>query len=210
MSSRKDENHADDISDATSLRSAEHLPSYTDGENPLASDNTPSVPTKSQDAELKLPTLNLQEPFPLTGITVTRDLCIAHLKLLAALADLRDVISSNDGLFDIYDSQANQFKDDERQMNQALARIREKRWAVYVTRAVDRFTTWWETCVPRAGGPFNASTLASMTLQDPLDILTRIDWTRDTLPPLGEFCVKTDYYAYKSSGAGSCKNQFHT
>lgn len=187
MPSNKDEHQADGASDAISFRSTEQLPSYTDGENPAASDNAASAPAKHSQPEVKLPSLNLQEPASLTETTVTKDFCIAHLKFLAALADLRDTVSSNDGLFDIYDSQADPFKSDEQQMHQALARIREKRWAVYVTRAVDRFTVWWETCVPHAGGPFNTGALASKSIMDRLNISTRINWTGDTLPPLGRF-----------------------
>lgn len=85
---------------------------------------------------LSIPPLN---PLPPAGHrhtnTVTPDQCAAHLKLLAALADLRDSVANNDGLFGLYDSSADGFNDSP---NEARARIREKRWAVYTARAVDR------------------------------------------------------------------------
>jgi hypothetical protein len=34
--------------------------------------------------------------------------------------------------------------------NEILGRIREKRWAVYTARAVDRYTKWWDACPPTA------------------------------------------------------------
>jgi len=78
----------------------------------------------------------------LTEKTVTTDECIAHLKLLGALADLRDRISAQDGIFQLWDISA---KDAD-----GLDFLRKKRWGVYVSRAVDRFESWYDTCVGEA------------------------------------------------------------
>lgn len=101
---------------------------------------------------------NHQEP-------ITVEECVSHLKLLAAIGRLRHDISTSDGLFKIHDIEAHEFSGDKR--NLATARIREKRWAVYVSRAVDRFTAWWDSCVPAS------------------EEAAGISWTPDTLPPLG-------------------------
>lgn len=101
--------------------------------------------------------------------TITVQECVSHLKLLAAIGRLRHDISTSDGLFGIQDSEAGEFSGDKR--NLATARIREKRWAVYVSKAVDRFMAWWEKGVP-AG-----------------EETAEISWTPDTLPPLGEIRI---------------------
>lgn len=142
----------------------------------------------SYDEQQKLPQippLNLSDPGPPTKSTVSKDQCIAHLKLLAAFADLRDAVASDDGLFGIYDAQADRFVSQQDRFR-ALARIREKRWAVYIARAVDRFTSWWSICVPTYGDP---PTLLDLTDPKYLDITSpadRIVWTRDNMPPLGK------------------------
>lgn len=46
---------------------------------------------------LELPQLDLSSNLS-DSTTITRDQCVAHLKFLAVLADLRDTISSDDGL----------------------------------------------------------------------------------------------------------------
>lgn len=97
--------------------------------------------------------------------TITSKECASHLKLLAVIGRLRHDISTSDGLFRIYDREAYEFSGEKR--NLARARIREKRWAVYVTKAVDRFMAWWDTCVPVS------------------EEGTEISWTPDMLPPLG-------------------------
>ncbi|KAE8372739.1 hypothetical protein BDV26DRAFT_285690 [Aspergillus bertholletiae] len=92
-----------------------------------------------------LPPLDLVQTAGLSvASTVTQDQCIAHLKFLAALADLRDNVTSINGLFEIKDPDPAVFQSS---IDDAWARVKEKRWAVYTARAVDRYTTWWQTCV---------------------------------------------------------------
>ena len=124
--------------------------------------------------------------------TITVKECVSHLKLLAAIAKLRHDISTSDRLFGINDSEAREFSGEKR--NLARARIREKRWAVYVSKAVDRFMAWWESCVPVSEGT------------------AEISWTVDTLPPLGEsyyLCLYwskclTIFYMYSWYGIRTC------
>jgi hypothetical protein len=75
--------------------------------------------------------------------------CLAHLKLLSTFQTLKEDIGYTDGLFDIFDTRAvtstgepTEAGADPREL---LARLREKRWALYVARAVDRYETWWNT-----------------------------------------------------------------
>ena len=83
------------------------------------------------------------------GAKPSADLCLAHLKLLEAFYVLRDDISPKDGLFSIRDEVVS--AKDERQKTERVLKIREKRWAVYVTKAASRFEIWWKQCIqPRA------------------------------------------------------------
>jgi hypothetical protein len=130
---------------------------------------------------LELPQLDLS-PQP-SSAPVTRDQCVAHLKLLAILADLRDTISSDDGLFGIYDGEAKRFPDS---LNEARARIREKRWAVYTARAVDRYTEWWSIALPRSSPMATIKLLEDVSYENILRSETTVAWSPDTLPPLGK------------------------
>lgn len=82
--------------------------------------------------------------------TVTQDTCLAHLKLLHTFQNLKEDVGYTDGLWQIYNSRAlvpnvpvdgNEGENPER----LLAMLREKRWALYLARAVDRYEAWWNT-----------------------------------------------------------------
>ena len=113
----------------------------------------------------------------------TVDQCLAHLKLLEAFHSLREDISQQDGLFGINDDFAT--ADTEQERAQHLAKIREKRWQVYVSKASKRFEAWWETCImPNA----------QRQTQSAVMTVTRSPWTGKTLkfervnlPPLGKY-----------------------
>lgn len=133
---------------------------------------------------LVLPPLDLfQTAGPPVCSTVTQDQCIAHLKFLAALADLRDNITNINPLFQINDPDPAIFGDS---TNEAFARVKEKRWAVYTARAVDRYTTWWQECIQ---SPDRAPKLHDLE-DDSYDSITEhhkpYNWSPKTMPPLGE------------------------
>lgn len=141
------------------------------------------------DEPPEFPVLDLREPGRAELTTVSPEQCVVHLKLLAALADLRDTVSSYDGLFQLWDSvllNDGAFRTPE-ERNQALAKIKEKRWAVYTARAVDRFTTWWKTCVPTSGSRMTTETLSTPAYPAVVNVDRRLTWTRDKLPPLGQY-----------------------
>jgi len=65
--------------------------------------------------------------------------CLAHLKLLSAFHALKEDVGYTDGLFDLWNGAYERAANRE----EALAKLREKRWALYVARAVERFEAWW-------------------------------------------------------------------
>ncbi|ODA83242.1 hypothetical protein RJ55_01754 [Drechmeria coniospora] len=90
------------------------------------------------------------------------DMCLAHLKLLHAIQAMKEDVGFTDGLWNIWDSRADSLAedlslesapfpsqtaptDDNERRKLALSRIREKRWALFVARAVDRYEAWWRT-----------------------------------------------------------------
>ncbi|PGH30144.1 hypothetical protein GX50_07078 [[Emmonsia] crescens] len=129
----------------------------------------------------------------------TTDECIVHLKLLAAIADLRDEVSAIDGLFGLSDSLFDKFSSEDDKYK-AAAMIREKRWQIYVARAVDRFETWFHRCIATDGGMglFNG-TVTVDDIENGQKYSKITDWdamivlTVDTLPPLDVLMVWHSY-----------------
>ena len=113
-----------------------------------------------------------------TSSKPTGDQCIAHLKLLEAFHQLREDVAYRDGLFGVQDSLA------QLESNQAelLTKIREKRWAIYVTNAVQRFERWWETMV-EPGATMTTQANVSAVFEGNVKSLA-LD--RAKLPPLGK------------------------
>ncbi|KAJ4174255.1 hypothetical protein NW754_004670 [Fusarium falciforme] len=155
---------------------------------------------------------SIQDPSDIT--------CLAHLKLIHAIAKLKESIGYTDGLFGIWDSRAhyNRFKvkegasefgavtsnylfdqlshqgpgfniisDNGRSL--ALSKIREKRWAIYVARAVDRYEAWWSSVFQLSLKTSQLSeTLSPAHEAFPVmgDVL---DWNNMVLPPLDVLMV---------------------
>ena len=118
----------------------------------------------------------------------TPDLCIAHLKLLEAFHQLREDVACEDGLFGISDAFADASQSDQERAK-LLAKIREKRWQVYVTKASKRFERWWITCVEpneEKNRLLRQSEMPSVFKQSP-DPDGQLEWSKDDLPPLGRY-----------------------
>jgi hypothetical protein len=67
------------------------------------------------------------------------DQCLAHLKLLSTFHILKEDIGYTDGLFNLWDAKCETVEN----RDETLARMREKRWTLYVARAAERFESWW-------------------------------------------------------------------
>ncbi|KAK5994820.1 hypothetical protein PT974_03204 [Cladobotryum mycophilum] len=93
------------------------------------------------------------------------DACLAHLKLLHAIQTMKDDVGYTDGLWDIWNTRVeygvedllaggdgllaaelSKMTDEERKMA-SLSKICEKRWALFVARAVDRYAVWWGSMI---------------------------------------------------------------
>ncbi|KAB8336789.1 hypothetical protein FH972_021098 [Carpinus fangiana] len=147
------------------------------------------------------------------------DECAAHLLLLAAIHRLKDEISNSNGVFGLDDTILDIPSDDD-----ARAAIhdglKQKRWAVYVARAADRYARWFNRSIPTraqgplriaefdVGGPFghciHAPEAAPLGLSranlPPLDVL--MVWHSHMLNPRAylEDCVRAGKLALWSAG----------
>ena len=106
-------------------------PSYAEDESP------PNITAGFANLDLSSPdtkTANIEQ-------------CIAHLKLLEAFSRLREDIGCRDGLYGLYNDLVSDSLG-EATKSQLLAKMREKRWAIYVTAASMRFEAWWMKVSP--------------------------------------------------------------
>jgi hypothetical protein len=119
--------------------SKEAPPSYA-AEDPV-NEPTPAE-LNSAFANLNLPDVPPEFPAP--------DHCLAHLKLINVFHALKEDIGYTDGLFGLWDAKCEVYDGKDRE--KLLARTREKRWALYIARAVERFEAWWlNVLFPREG-----------------------------------------------------------
>jgi hypothetical protein len=136
---------------------------------------------------------------------VTPDQCIAHLKLLETFNQLREDVGNTDNLFGINSPPSTEKKDKSEKPplevqgvdlnNLAEVRVREKRWAVFVARAVDRFEKWWDVCVPATiqGAPCEKLTGKVLCEKKGIENIAYNGsaivqlGSRDHLPPLGKY-----------------------
>ncbi|KAJ5888188.1 hypothetical protein N7495_008229 [Penicillium taxi] len=149
-------------------------PPYSE-ENPLTPTNLPKL-NLNRNADQNSDSSDL----------VTPDQCVAHLKLLAVLADLRDTISGHNGLFGIYNSIAERFEPQD-QRDRALARIREKRWTVYTARAVDRYEKWWSSALPSSRCRLTITDMMTPNFEDIVDPKSTLTWKNP--PPIDVLMV---------------------
>lgn len=149
-------------------------------------------PTNELTASLRKLDLSTRNISTTTDVP-SNDECIAHLKFLSVLASLREDISETDGLFGIYDASAGAFGSN---WEKASAKIREKRWAVYVARAVDRFESWFNFLPKSSVGSGQGGRLRMEDILNGRKFERLVDtahpkltWTADSMPPLDVLIV---------------------
>lgn len=157
---------------------------------------TPETSRPLTDLSTTFTTLTLS-----SSPTPTPDACLAHLRLLTALQRLKTETGYRSGLWEIHDSRAATANPSPANLKAAdvgasaqlnediLVKLREKRWAVYVARAADRYASWWASFVPDMlrerdmvdPGPGREDRYEGFTGSRPMV------WNADMLPPLGEY-----------------------
>lgn len=144
-------------------------------------------------ANFSLPFTEEKPSFP------TEPLVIVHLKLLQAFSALQNQISFTDGVFGIWDPRASAInlestadvQDPTSKQSNVLAAIREKRWALFVARATERFSMYWTRVLCQ---PENRRLTQEDMMQKSFEQFTDLgrpnSWTTDMLPPLGQYHAK--------------------
>ncbi|KAL5356931.1 hypothetical protein BJX96DRAFT_134246 [Aspergillus floccosus] len=97
--------------------------------------------------------------------------CLQHQHLLRCFGNLKQNVSRKKGLFKTEHVHDINMEPDLK-IRQTI--VEERRWSIYVSRAIHRFSVWW-TCLPTlrtAGFPSGQGT-------------EKPHWTRDRMPPLG-------------------------
>ena len=156
----------------------------------LIPSNSSPPPSYAVDDENAVP--NITAAFSNLNLEPSRqptpDQCIAHLKLLEAFHQLREDVALHDGLFGLQDDFVPSSLAG-RQREAILTKIREKRWAVYVVKAVERFRRWWQTTIEPGAERLKQKDIPTVFRQK---VYTGhfLAIGKDRLPPLGELCLR--------------------
>ncbi|KAM0719262.1 hypothetical protein Q7P37_005167 [Cladosporium fusiforme] len=110
---------------------------------------------------------------------------IAHLKVLESFYVLKQSISSMDGLFGIdnariLDLARSSSLENNEKADDLLPKLAEKRWAVYVARAVDRFNAWMSAFAPVESLP----NMAELVRDGTAGLIVEPHYVKQSLPPI--------------------------
>lgn len=182
-SSKEQEAKAEEAANQRTAQSSDPVPHYSVSELPPPDYQADDDDVAPPDYTAGFTNLTISDA-PSSGIP-TVDETIAHLKTLECFSRLRQSIASTDGLFDIDNAM---IVDVGRTSNLAsgegadelLPRLAEKRWAVYVSRAVDRFHAWISAAVPDTPKP----TMAEVERDGTNDMITKPGYVKRAMPPV--------------------------
>ncbi|KAH8680044.1 hypothetical protein BGZ60DRAFT_428328 [Tricladium varicosporioides] len=150
--------------------------------------NDSAEPAGPSPEELSAAFSNLQLP-EVPGEIPSANECLAHLKLLTAFHGLKEDIGYNDGLFGLWNARCEMVED----KVAALARMREKRWVLYIARAVERFEEWWVNILcPMDNARRLQAKMMNDTNAELRDFTIRgrvMQWTTSMLPPIDVLMV---------------------
>ncbi|KAK9472022.1 uncharacterized protein V1510DRAFT_418417 [Dipodascopsis tothii] len=139
---------------------------------------------------------------------------MAHLKLLETLAQLRRDIYLHDGLFGLWDAEASA-ADSAIGRHKIKRALREKRWAAYVTMAVQRFEIWWNRAVAADPEDFtlwddmSAEYVAPEALAALSGKYDRLVWTQASMPPLDVLMVWHTFTLHPRAFLDDCARAKH-
>lgn len=121
-----------------------------------------------------------QPPFP------KADHCFAHLKLLSTFHALKEEIRSTDGLFNLWDVRCEKAE----ARDEILEKMKDKRWALYIARAVERFESWWLRVLVQMEQSKRLEAKEMVSTNSGFRQFTKKgrirQWTPTMLPPIGE------------------------
>jgi hypothetical protein len=166
-------------SNGDSSNNNEALPTYA------VTDPLPAQPVDGPTAEAlsaAFSSLQLSDTAPDFPDT---DTCLAHLKLLSTFHTLKEDVGYTDGLFNLWDAKCELLDN----RDESLAKMREKRWVLFIARAVERFEDWWlqvlcnnEEARRLEGKEMRANVLKFMEFTKRGQVRK---WTTSMLPPIG-------------------------
>jgi hypothetical protein len=107
--------------------------------------------------------------------------CRQHLKLLKCFFNLKQAVSEAKGVF-----KAEHSHDVRTELNAETRQsiIKERRWSIYLSPAIYRFSVW-RSYLPVSNGPSHSSGQTS----EKQDSRGEDTWEEDKIPPLGRVCV---------------------
>ncbi|KAI0127876.1 hypothetical protein BJ170DRAFT_702122 [Xylariales sp. AK1849] len=157
--------------------------------SPVFADSPPAYPSNHRVPTAGPSRLSLISGFSRLQLSRTPqapdvNICLAHLKLLFTFQSLKNDVGHHDGLWGLWDANVPTTQD----RDKALAKVREKRWAVFIARAVDRYEAWWNSL----GGQFlterdmekdRTRYLNFMTNWEPMNL------SKETIPPIDVLLV---------------------
>ena len=183
-SSKEQEAKAEEAANNINGQTSDLVPHYSISEAPppdyQADDDTVEPP----DYTAGFANLSISDA-PTSAIPSVEE-TIAHLKTLECFSRLRQSIASTDGLFGIENAtivdiaRTSSLASGEG-ADELLPRLAEKRWAVYITRAVDRFDAWVSAAVPAISKP----TMAEIERDGATDQITKPSYVKTAMPPIG-------------------------
>ncbi|KAF5653917.1 large-conductance mechanosensitive channel protein, partial [Fusarium heterosporum] len=165
-------------------------------------DDIPPSGLKDQDLDITAPFRDLLiAPNP---IEPEPNSCLAHLRLLFAFEALKEDIGYTDGLWGIWDTRSDgniqvrengdviehPFSADcapsDEDRAKSLSKLREKRWALYVARAANRYEAWWDS-LAREHPPLTEGDMRDLNspfFGHSVDGENPSWWKKKALPPL--------------------------
>jgi hypothetical protein len=183
-SSKEQEAKAEEAANHSNGNSSDPVPHYSVSE--------PSPPDYQADDDDVTPPdytagfANLSISDGPTSAIPSVDETVAHLKTLECFSRLRQSVASTDGLFGIDNAAIVEIARRSRMANgegadDVLPKLAEKRWAVYITRAVDRFDAWISAAVPSSSLP----TMAELERDGANDRITDPGYVKTAMTPIG-------------------------
>jgi hypothetical protein len=183
-SSKEQEAKAEEAANNINNQTSDPVPHYSISEAPPPDYQADDDAVAPPDYTAGFANLSISDA-PTSAIPSVEE-TIAHLKTLECFSRLRQSIASTDGLFGIENAtivdiaRTSSLASGEG-ADELLPRLAEKRWAVYITRAVDRFDAWVSATVPVIPKP----TMAELERDGATDQITKLSYVKTAMPPIG-------------------------